>query len=103
MLSRKAVRRAAALVALLLPGCSTCPLVDLLDYFKPGRVSGEGPPYGGVCLPQGAQVIAPQPAPAPPPAPPPQPPAPPAPPGPDLGPPVIPPGPAAPVPKTQPF
>ena len=42
------------LVLCLLTGCSTHPLVDFQDYFRPGKL---GPttvqPYGGVTIPQG--------------------------------------------------
>jgi len=45
------------LLVCFLAGCSTHPLVDLCDFFKPGRV---GPtkvqPYGGVAIPQGPIV-----------------------------------------------
>jgi hypothetical protein len=41
----------------ILSGCSTHPLVDVCDYFKPGKL---GPttvtPYGGVAIPQGAII-----------------------------------------------
>lgn len=109
MLSRKARLRSVAVWSLLLSGCSTHPVVNLLDYFKPGRIKpGVGAPHGGVCLPQGGPVVRPQ-VPAPPPGPilppalpPAQPPGPvetppPAPPG--LGAPVVPPD----VPPTRPF
>ena len=47
----------AFLFACSLSGCSTHPLVDLHDFFKPGKT---GPnlvqPYGGVAIPQGPIV-----------------------------------------------
>jgi hypothetical protein len=43
--------------SLFISGCSTHPLVDTLDFFKPGKL---GPvtvqPYGGVNIPQGPLV-----------------------------------------------
>jgi hypothetical protein len=71
------MRRTLALFALFVAGCSTAPVADLLDYFKPGRMGPDKtPPYGGVCTsPPGCPPAA---APAPPPpvfsAPPPSPP-----------------------------
>jgi hypothetical protein len=57
-----------AVLALLLAGCSTAPVADLLDYFTPGKLEqGKAAPYGGVCGPQQvggtdpAAVIPPQP------------------------------------------
>jgi hypothetical protein len=42
-----------AVLALLLAGCSTAPVADLLDYFTPGKLEqGKAAPYGGVCGPQ---------------------------------------------------
>jgi len=39
---------------LLLTGCSTAPIADVMDFFAPGRLPAEKTtPYGGVCLPQG--------------------------------------------------
>jgi hypothetical protein len=54
-------------------GCSNAPVVDLLDYFKPGRLPEmHAPPYGGVGPAGGvigvAEVVA-EPPPAPPPPP----------------------------------
>jgi hypothetical protein len=50
-----------AFVLLLLTGCSTAPVADLLDYFTPGKLEqGKVAPYGGVCGPQ--QVGVPGPA-----------------------------------------
>src|SRR5262249_31122937 len=38
---------------LLLAGCSTAPVADVMDYFKPGRiVADKSAPRGGVCGPQ---------------------------------------------------
>jgi|GEM_PF-1349750 len=46
-----AVKRWAVLT-LLLSGCSTAPLADVLDHLKPGRLEpGQTAPYGGVCNP----------------------------------------------------
>jgi hypothetical protein len=54
------MRRAAPLLLLLLAGCSTAPIADLLDFFSPGRFrAGQGTPYGGVCIPQGGPIAAP--------------------------------------------
>jgi hypothetical protein len=40
-----------------LSGCSTHPVVDILDYFKPGKLGpNKVQPYGGVGVPQGAIV-----------------------------------------------
>ena len=37
-----------------LGGCSTHPVVNLRDYFRPGRFgTNKVQPYGGVCIPQG--------------------------------------------------
>jgi hypothetical protein len=69
----------AALLFGLAAGCSTAPIADLLDHFKPGQLGPERtPPYGGVCVPSpvgplagGAPVSGPPPgfpAPVPPPA-----------------------------------
>ena len=45
------------LLLCVLSGCSTHPVVDLCDYFRPGKL---GPttvtPYGGVAIPQGAII-----------------------------------------------
>jgi hypothetical protein len=86
--------RCLALLALLLVGCSTAPIADLLDHFAPGRVeAGKAAPYGGVCQPQ--QLVPPQ-APAALPGPPP-------PSGAVIpGPPVIAPGPPVVAPGPQP-
>jgi hypothetical protein len=80
------MRWVVAGLIVLLPGCSTTPIADLLDYFAPGRIGTEQtPPYGGVCVPQapGSPAGAPGPPPAgalvppaPPYVPPPAPPAP---------------------------
>src|SRR5262249_54785145 len=43
------MKRTAALLLLLLAGCSPAPVADLLDFFRPGRLEPEGTaPYGGV-------------------------------------------------------
>src|SRR5690349_6784812 len=67
-------RQCWALLACVLTGCSTHPIVDVLDYFKPGRLGpNDVQPYGGVCIPQGPvqppaapPVVAPGAVPAPP-------------------------------------
>jgi hypothetical protein len=42
-----------AILLVLICGCSTAPVADLLDYFKPGKLEqGKMAPYGGVCGPQ---------------------------------------------------
>jgi hypothetical protein len=47
------MKRTAALWLVLLTGCSTAPIADLLDFFKPGQIGPEqAPPYGGVCGPR---------------------------------------------------
>ncbi len=64
------MKRTAGLWLLLLSGCSTAPLADLLDFFKPGRIRpGAQAATGGVCIPQGGQVVPPAAVPALPPAP----------------------------------
>lgn len=46
------MKRLAGLGMLLLAGCSTAPVADLLDWVKPGRISADKTaPYGGVCQP----------------------------------------------------
>src|SRR5262245_19120158 len=53
-----------AFLALLLGGCSTAPLADMLDLIKPGRIRrATVPPYGGVCAPRpvGSPVAGPLP------------------------------------------
>jgi hypothetical protein len=46
------MKRVALLLVVLACGCSTAPLADMLDFFKPGRMNPEpGPFYGGVCQP----------------------------------------------------
>ncbi|HEV3258351.1 MAG TPA: hypothetical protein VG013_15840 [Gemmataceae bacterium] len=112
------MRRAAALLLLMLAGCSTAPVADLLDYFKPAQLEpGATAPYGnvGASTPIVAPVVVPA-APLPPPvlgapgvAPPPGPPfIPPPPPGPgpgDLPPPrpvePLPPGPTTAAPMSN--
>jgi hypothetical protein len=57
------VKKATALLLLLLCGCSTAPVADLLDWLRPSHVEiGKTAPYGGVCVPQGGP-IAPTPVP----------------------------------------
>ncbi len=64
------MRRTAGIWLLLLSGCSTAPLADLLDFFRPGRIPpGAQATPGGVCVPQGGQVVPPTAVPALPPAP----------------------------------
>ena len=47
------IRRSAPILLLFALGCSTAPLADFLDVFRPGRVREEqGAPYGGVCQPK---------------------------------------------------
>jgi hypothetical protein len=49
------------LAILLFSGCSTHPIVDTLDFFHPGKMyPNDVPPYGGVCVNQGA-ILAPLP------------------------------------------
>jgi hypothetical protein len=47
------------LVLLLgLAGCSTHPVADVMDFFRPGRIyANEVQPYGGICGPQGAVLL----------------------------------------------
>src|SRR5438105_2538451 len=68
------MKRLAGFGMLLLAGCSTAPVADLLDWVKPGRISSEKTaPYGGVCQPHpGGPVLGPG-VPGGPPAPPPAP------------------------------
>ncbi len=43
--------RRSALFLLLMTGCSTAPVADVMDYFSPGRLDKpQVTPYGGVCL-----------------------------------------------------
>lgn len=43
------MQRAALIGVFLLAGCSTAPIADLLDWWKPGRMEYRGvEPYGGV-------------------------------------------------------
>jgi hypothetical protein len=66
------MKRGPALVFVLLTGCSTAPIADMMDFFTPGHLAPEKTaPYGGVCLPQGinappAATTAPAPLPVPP-------------------------------------
>ena len=66
------MRRAVPLLLLLLAGCSTAPVADIMDFFCTGRPrQGDCAPFGGVCIPQGGPILAPVvPAPAPAPVPP---------------------------------
>ena len=66
------MNRGPALLLLLLTGCSTAPIADMMDFFVPGNLPAEKTaPYGGVCLPQGINAPpAATTAPAPPPVPP---------------------------------
>lgn len=49
------MKRAAILGLLLLPGCSTAPIADLFDFFRPAKIGPERvAPYGGVCNPRPA-------------------------------------------------
>src|SRR5580704_15791837 len=55
------MRHTWLVVVLLLAGCSTHPVVDVMDFFQPGKMyRNDVPPYGGVCGAQGA-VLAPGP------------------------------------------
>jgi hypothetical protein len=49
------MKHAGWLALILLAGCSTHPVGDMLDYFKPGKLYSDGKtvPYGGVCQNQG--------------------------------------------------
>ena len=50
-------RRLWIIVTCLCAGCSTHPLVDLADFFKPGTLGpNKVQPYGGVGIPQGPIV-----------------------------------------------
>lgn len=96
------IRRGWAALLCVLTGCSTSPVVDTLDFFKPGRMYPTRTPYGGVCIPQGPGPVATTPsAPLPPPIPPPAP-------LPSSGPPITvpnlppPPGSVVPVPNAPP-
>src|SRR5262249_37167219 len=90
-----------AICLLLLTGCSTAPVADLMDWFWPGRLPAETTtPHGGVCLPQGNLPPPGVPIPAAPPAGPP--PAPPAAIAPGAWPPRAPTGPAPPGPLPPP-
>jgi hypothetical protein len=75
------LRRHLGLLLALLAGCSTHPIGDTCDFFKPGHLyPNKVNPYGGVCIPQGMQIqgtspsappgpVIPPPAPLPPPGP----------------------------------
>jgi hypothetical protein len=48
------MKRLLLLLLLGVTGCSTSPIVDMWDYFKPGRMyTDQKGRYGGVCQPQG--------------------------------------------------
>ena len=55
------MKRPLIVLFLLLAGCSTAPVADLMDYFSPGRMGTETtPPYGGVAAPHpGGQSVPP--------------------------------------------
>ncbi len=57
------MKRIAA-VCLLLSGCSSAPVADLMDWLRPGRLEPAPGYHGGVGIPQ---EVAPASAPAPPP------------------------------------
>ncbi len=64
------MRPIALLSMLVLTGCSTHPVADMMDFFHPGKMyPNDVEPYGGVCIPQGA-VLAPAPQVCPPAVPP---------------------------------
>src|SRR5438552_8567112 len=47
--------RLIGLISLLpvMAGCSTTPVADMMDFFRPGRLDpGATAPYGGVCTPR---------------------------------------------------
>jgi hypothetical protein len=49
---KQIMRRSLLLLAVMAAGCSTAPVADMLDFFKPGKLGPEQtPPYGGVCAP----------------------------------------------------
>jgi hypothetical protein len=51
------MRHISLLFTLLLAGCSTQPIVNTLDFFKPGKMyANDVEPYGGVLLQQGSVV-----------------------------------------------
>jgi hypothetical protein len=51
------MRHLSFLFTLLLMGCSTHPVVNTLDFFKPGKMyPNDVDPYGGVLLQQGSVV-----------------------------------------------
>ena len=64
------MKRIAA-VCLLLAGCSTAPVADLMDHFAPGRLPQAPGYHGGVGTPQPAPPAVGLEPPLPPPAPPP--------------------------------
>jgi hypothetical protein len=68
------MRRVVVLILCAACGCSTAPVADLMDHFCPGRLTTNGPFYGGVSAPHGVPpgppvVVAPPAAPVPEPAP----------------------------------
>lgn len=51
------MRSRCALLIVFLAGCSTHPVYDICDYFKPGHLYPDKvAPYGGVCIPQGVGI-----------------------------------------------
>jgi hypothetical protein len=47
------MKRWLGLALAFLAGCSTAPVADVLDFFKPGKLAPEQTaPYGGVCVPR---------------------------------------------------
>jgi hypothetical protein len=53
------MRHVWLLLVLVLAGCSTHPIADVMDFTRPGKMyPNEVPPYGGVCGTQGA-ILAP--------------------------------------------
>jgi hypothetical protein len=52
------MKRVLPLLFCLLAGCSSHPCANFLDWACPGRVrlDPKAPPYGGVCIPQGAPI-----------------------------------------------
>jgi hypothetical protein len=56
------MRHTWMLGVLMLAGCSTHPVVDAMDFFRPGKMyPNDVPPYGGVCVNQGAILLPAQP------------------------------------------
>ena len=49
--------RRLVLILAFIAGCSTHPLVDTCDYFRPGHLyPNKVNPYGGACIPQGGGI-----------------------------------------------